>query len=207
MGEQRGANDCSTNFLLVGYVLRSAELNNYEVKNSYTHRNDLLDYCARNHPLPLPVCTLQFPTNIGAQLDRVIATGCFNDLFIGFSLPSQRIVIMASESEDFLGITGTPQSTTRPAALWNIASIILPLSGLLACVIVCSNISQSGGDSWGFGRLAICALIILGTAVLGLICSIIAFTRCERLWGITAVGFLLNLLPCLFLLFLLSGGH
>jgi hypothetical protein len=85
----------------------------------------------------------------------------------------------------------------RRSAVWNVVSVVIPLLGLLAgplLGIFVFDLLKHG--SYHPMELALPALIgwltfcAAGTAAAG-----IAMLRAERLWGVTAVGFLLSAAP------------
>src|SRR5262249_19553138 len=89
--------------------------------------------------------------------------------------------------------TGNPDMTStsggngsRRPARWNVISVCAPFVGLLFGVVAAGMAPHMQQGVWGFRVWFVCA-------VLGFLAGLNAVARGERWWGVTVVGFLLNL--------------
>ena len=101
--------------------------------------------------------------------------------------------------------TDSTQGTQR-SARWNVISVCIPFVGFVVGVVVGAggrDVLWDGhpmdGVMWGFR-------VWFGFCALGLLSALIAIVRSERMWGVTLVGFLLNV-PLLGLSSLFLGGR
>ncbi|HWY76538.1 MAG TPA: hypothetical protein VN281_13020 [Verrucomicrobiae bacterium] len=77
-------------------------------------------------------------------------------------------------------------------------SVVAPLIGFCGAWHWVKDVSDQGGDAWGFGRLfGFLGFMLLATAVGGL-CAIIAASRDEKYWALCVVGVILNLAPWIY---------
>src|SRR5262249_46772338 len=111
----------------------------------------------------------------------------------------------AAERWSFGGGGGMASDDTpngqRPAR-WNVVSVWTPFMGFLAGLFVgiCGNgFLGMDGVFWGFR-------VWFGFCCFGFIAAVIALAREERPWGVTALGFILNL-PLIGLSSLFLGGR
>lgn len=105
---------------------------------------------------------------------------------------------MISESEAFLQLCSRDQPSRSSRPIWNILSLLVPALGWLWAYsqYYTPGFSLSNGSMGATGLLLVNYLVALPASIVGLICSIIALVRHERLFAITFIGLLANL-PCL----------
>jgi hypothetical protein len=77
------------------------------------------------------------------------------------------------------------QGAPKPGPFWNIASLVVPVLGFLI-------LGQHSGMGMGVGELASAVVGGLGGTVGGISCAVAAAVKGERYWGITLLGFLVN---------------
>ena len=101
-----------------------------------------------------------------------------------------------TRDDDRLGTAPTP----RPSPRYNVISVGMPFLGVAALFWFFSVIGASG--HWYLTWQGPAALAILTCPVLaGIVFASMAWVRSERLWGLTILGFFLNLpLPAALLL-------
>ncbi len=112
---------------------------------------------------------------------------------------------MNSESESFLQLDDEPKPARACGPLWNILAILLPAFGWFVGWAFLNGPSGHGftlynGSMGGTGLLLAAFLVVLPSAVIGFLCTIIAIVRQERLIPLTVLGFLINFPPLMLLL-------
>jgi hypothetical protein len=85
------------------------------------------------------------------------------------------------------GVQGSDETSIRLQAppRWNVISVCAPVVGFLCGSFVGIAAPHFQWFLWGFS-------VWLAFAVLGLLSSVIALGRTERLWGLTAAGLIMN---------------
>jgi hypothetical protein len=91
---------------------------------------------------------------------------------------------------------GNPNPTSqkpRPTPRCNLLSLISPMVGIIGAIIFFAIVGVDSFYSREMAWKGPTAMSILGSScVVGLIFSLVAFARSERLRGLTVLGFLLN---------------
>jgi hypothetical protein len=85
------------------------------------------------------------------------------------------------------GVQGSDETNIRLHAppRWNVISVCAPVVGLLCGFFAGISAPHFRWFQWGFS-------VWLAFAVLGLLSGVIALSRAERLWGLTAAGLIIN---------------
>jgi hypothetical protein len=93
------------------------------------------------------------------------------------------------------------QEPKRSRACFNVLSVILPPAGLAAALASLDAPYDAGYSTSGVPIKALIAVgILLGSIIAGCVCGFVAVFRRERLWGITACGFVLFVAALLFII-------
>jgi hypothetical protein len=82
-------------------------------------------------------------------------------------------------------------ATSGPSPFYNVISIVAPILGVVA-VFVFVGIFGNENHWYGSWQAATAMGILGGSCFLGFVLAFIALARSERLWGLTAVGLILN---------------
>jgi hypothetical protein len=93
-----------------------------------------------------------------------------------------------------------PPPRARPGACCNAISLYAPIIGVIATGAFVGAADSKWHWSWAV-YLTPAIGILLGFFLLGFVFALAAVIRSERLWGLTAVGLILNGIPCC-----LAGG-
>ena len=75
----------------------------------------------------------------------------------------------------------------RPRPCWNVASVLAPFVGI-ACALL-AGFLRDGHPMSGL-KVGVMALGVF--LILGFVSACVALVRSERLWGVTALGMVLN---------------
>ncbi len=105
---------------------------------------------------------------------------------------------MISESETFLQLSAEMPGASLRKPCWNVASLLLPLSGYALVWFQVQHAYATRNASIGVLLMALVAVVGIGLA--GLVCAIVAMVRAERLLALTVFGFIGNLTPLLAIL-------
>jgi hypothetical protein len=79
----------------------------------------------------------------------------------------------------------------RPSPRYNLLSVAAPFAGVLAALGFLALFGAEGHWYWTW-RGGVAMGLLAGACAVGLVLGVIALARSERLWGLTAVGLLLN---------------
>jgi hypothetical protein len=93
----------------------------------------------------------------------------------------------------------------RPSPLWNVISVLSPV--LVGFPVLFMRTHPLHDSGWGWGAIGAILLAVGFSCLVGMTAAIIALCRRERLLALTVLGFLVNGIPILWVLFgILTAG-
>src|SRR5262245_14233904 len=99
-------------------------------------------------------------------------------------------IVNVNDAEARPFVTTVPR---RPRPCFNLMSVLAPFVGILATIMFLGLTGDGGLWYWNLGSGDAWVAFFLGASCLaGLVTGLVATVRKEQMWGLTAVGMLLN---------------
>jgi len=99
-----------------------------------------------------------------------------------------RNIVNVNDTDARRFVTTVPR---RPRPCFNLMSVLAPFVGIAAIIAFLGLTGADGHWYWGWWGAWV-AFLLGASCLAGLVAGLVATARKERLWGLTAVGVLLN---------------